>query len=129
MVGPRGERRLVKGTVRELENSRGGSYRGVASRGISNRGPRLLQPSMDRGRGVGRITTRSRRGMEAMARGGGMTNRNNTVVNSPTSREEDSEEIFVDAVSISSRERLGSKRTREEDGEEGMESSEPPPKH
>ena len=67
--------------------------------------------------------------MEAMARGGGMTNRNNTVVNSPTSREEDSEEIYVDVVSISSRERLGSKRTREEDGEEGMESSEPPPKH
>ena len=129
MVGPRGERRLVKGTVREQENSRGGSYRGVASRGISNRGPRLLQPSMDRGRGVGRITTRSRRGMEAMARGGGMANRNNTVVNSPTSREEDSEEIYVDAVSISSRERLGSKRTREEDGEEGMESREPPPKH
>ena len=119
----------MKGTVREQENSRGGSYRGVASRGISNRGPRLLQPSMDRGRGVGRITTRSRRGMEAMARGGGMANRNNTVVNSPTSREEDSDEIYVDAVSISSRERLGSKRTREEDGEEGMESSEPPPKH
>ena len=118
MVGPRGERRLVKGTAREQENIRGGSSRGAMSRGIFSRGPRQLPPRVSSGRGVGRITTRSRRG--------GMLGRNH---DQESSRGEEEDEIFMDALSGSNRERLGNKRGREVDGEGEMDSSEPPPKH
>ena len=118
MVGPRGERRLAKGTAREQENIRGGSSRGAMSRGIFSRGPRQLPPRVSSERGVGRITTRSRRG--------GMLGRNH---DQESSRGEEEDEIFMDALSGSNRERLGNKRGREVDGEGEMDSSEPPPKH
>ena len=123
MVGPRGERRLVKGAVREQEGRREeNSSRGASTRGLNSRGPRPPLPS--RGRGGERITTRSRRGMGMVALGGGM--RGNTQENS---REDDDEEIYQDALTGSSRDRLASKRHREVEEEDAMDNSEPPLKH
>ena len=45
------------------------------------------------------------------------------------SNEEDSDEIFSDALTGGNRERLASKRIREENEEDVMDNSEPPPKH
>ena len=131
MVGPRGERRLVKGAVREQENRREehnriGSNRGAISRGLSSRGPRLLPPTVSRGRGRGRIETRSRRGMEGTARGGGLMG---SSIRQENSNKEDSDKIFSDALTGGNRERLASKRIREENEEDVMDNSEPPPKH
>ena len=126
MVGPRGERRLIKGAVRAQEASRpvgrmAASTRGMNTGGLNNRGPQ--QPMTARGRGS--VVTRSRRGMNLTTRGRGMLGRNPVTV----SMEEDSEETYLDALSGGIRERLCSnKRTREpENGE--IESSQPPQKH
>ena len=131
MVGPRGERRLVKGAVREQENRREehnriGSNRGAISRGLSSRGPRLLPPTVSRGRGSGRIETRSRRGMEGTARGGILMG---SSIRQENSNKEDSDKIFSDALKGGNRERLASKRIREENEEDVMDNSEPPLKH
>ena len=126
MVGPRGERRLVKGTVREQENIRGGSSRGAMTRGIPNRGPRPLPPRVASVRGGMGRTTRSRRGLEVTTRGGGMLGRSHNIENGG---EEEVEEIFMDALSGSNRDRQANKRGREEDEEGRTDSSEPPPKH
>ena len=131
MVGPRGERRLVKGAVREQEkrreeHNRIGSNRGAISRGLSSRGPRLLPPTVSRGRGRGRIETRSRRGMEGTARGGGLMG---SSIRQENSNKEDSDKIFSDALTGGNRERLASKRIREENEEDVMDNSEPPLKH
>ena len=120
MVGPRGERRLVKGVVRDQEMRR--QTLTTSGRGLSNRGPQ--QPTMGRGRAA--VVTRSRRGIAASARGGGMLGRSLAV----TSVEEDEEEAAMAMLSGGNRERLNSnsnKRIRDMDGE--MDSSEPPPKH
>ena len=61
-----------------------------------------------------------------MAQGGGMRGRSNTQENS---REEDDEEIYQDALTGSNRDRLASKRIREEDEGDTMDNSEPPQKH
>ena len=128
MVGPRGERRLIKGTVRDQEQRRmaeatSGNGRRSSSRGLSSRGPQL--PMLGRGRAA--VVTRSRRGAEAAARGGAMLGRLPVIHNV----EEDEEEPTLALLSGGNRERLHSnsnKRTREtEQGE--MDSSEPPPKH
>ena len=126
MVGPRGERRLVKGTVREQENIRGGSSRGAMTRGIPNRGPRPLPPRVASVRGGMGRTTRSRRGLEVTTRGGGMLGRSHNIENGG---EEEVEEIFMDALSGSNRDRQANKRGREEDEEGRTDISEPPPKH
>ena len=71
LVGPRGERRLIKGTMRDQEPRRQAGIttsngRRLSSRGLNNRGPQL--PILGRGRAA---VTRSMRGAGAAARGGG----------------------------------------------------------
>ena len=122
LVGPRGERRLIKGTMRDQEPRRQAGIttsngRRLSSRGLNNRGPQL--PILGRGRAA---VTRSMRGAGAAARGGGWLPVTHTV-------EEDREDPALALLSGGNRERLPSnKRNREtENGE--MDSSEPPPKH
>ena len=52
-----------------------------------------------------------------------------TSIRQENSTEEDIEEIFLDALTGGIRERLASKRNREENEEDVMDNSKPPPKH
>ena len=126
MVGPRGERRLIKGTVRDQEprglaGATSGNNRRLSSRGLTSRGPQL--PMLGRDRAA--VMTRSRRGTGATARGGALLGRLPVIHNV----EEDEEEPALALLSGGNRERiLSNKRGRDtEQGE--MDSSEPPPKH
>ena len=112
LVGPRGERRLVKGVARAQEEgmsrNRGTDRRRMSSRGLSNRGPNLLPPRTGLGRTFGEaMSTRGMRGQDG------------------TLQEEDL--MVVATVGEQTRSRLASKR--KERDEQGAESSEPPPKH
>ena len=111
-MGPRGERRLVKGVARAQEEgmsrNRGTDRRRMSSRGLSNRGPNLLPPRTGLGRTFGEaMSTRGMRGQDG------------------TLQEEDL--MVVATVGEQTRGRLASKR--KERDEQGAESSEPPPKH
>ena len=112
LVGPRGERRLVKGVSRAQEEgmsrNRGTDRRRMSSRGLNKRGPNLLPPRTGLGRTFGEaMSTRGMRGQDG------------------TLQEEDL--MVVATVGEQTRSRLASKR--KERDEQGAESSEPPPKH
>ena len=64
--------------------------------------------------------------MEWTARGGGLMGSN---IRQENNTEEDVEEIFLDALAGSNRERPVGKRTREENEQDAMDNSEPPLKH
>ena len=107
LVGPRGERRLVKGVARAQEEGMSRNI-GTDRRSMSNRGPNLLPPRTGLGRTFGEaMSTRGMRGQDG------------------TLQEEDL--MVVATVGEQTRSRLASKR--KERDEQGAESSEPPPKH
>ena len=71
--------------------------------------------------GRGSVVTRSRRGMNLTTRGGGMLDRNPVTI----STEEDSEEIYLDALSDGNREAVH----QQADQRARTGRFEPPPKH
>ena len=64
--------------------------------------------------------------MEGTARGGILMG---SSIRQENSTDEDSEEIILNALTGGNRERLASKRTREENEEDVMDNSKPPQKH